>query len=154
MVGEICDAYGDRTSFCAGHAALKSLLRNGVVPEGLRCFSHSTQHSACGCVLGYHESAPAALVLAALLHRCNNEPSFVTASEALGYHLSRLRRPFGSTSRAGLFICASPLAQGRDESLLADLGDRHLNPSTFCPGQQGLFQAGQAAFFVLADQLT
>jgi hypothetical protein len=33
-------------------------------------------------VLGYHESAPAALVLAALFHRCNNELSFITASLA------------------------------------------------------------------------
>src|SRR5271165_3946561 len=92
MAGKVCDAYGDRTSFCAGHAALKSLLRNGVVSEGLRCFSHSTQHSACGCVLGYHESAPAALVLAALFHRCNNEPSFVTASEGRGYYLASCKR--------------------------------------------------------------
>src|SRR5271166_1185706 len=32
-----------------------------AVPEGLESYSHFTQHSAFGCVLGYHVPAPAGL---------------------------------------------------------------------------------------------
>ncbi len=41
-------------------------------------FSHCTQHSAFGSVLGYHDSAPTALGSYGLFHRCDNEQSFVT----------------------------------------------------------------------------
>ena len=70
----ICEARVERR--------LRGCYKTVSSPGDSGVFFHCTQHFAFGCVLGCHESAPAALVLAALFHRCNNEPSFVTDSLA------------------------------------------------------------------------
>jgi len=38
-----------------------SLRKTSIVPGGLKPLFHSTQHSAFGCVLGYHVTAPMGL---------------------------------------------------------------------------------------------
>ncbi len=59
-------------------------------------FSHCTQHSAFGSVLGYHDSAPTALGSYRLFHRCDNERNFVVASQGRGQHKCRRCAAAGS----------------------------------------------------------
>ena len=47
------------------------MRENSAVPEGLESFFYVTQHSAFGCVLGYHVPAPWGLILVGLYHHRN-----------------------------------------------------------------------------------
>jgi hypothetical protein len=60
-------------------------VRTSIVPGGLKSFSHFTQHSAFGCVLGYHVPAPVGPDFSSLYHRRNPSISSHTDSEAQLY---------------------------------------------------------------------
>jgi len=61
--------------------------------------------------------------------------------------------PTASVPSWWLSRAACPFAKRRDQTFLADLGDRNFDLGAFNSGEEFLFKSAKAALFVLTDQL-